>query len=68
MRPLIWLILLFCPIANFPTTFAQEPAATTAADEVTWDEVRGVFQKRCFACHRGEQARGGLDLDRKSVV
>jgi mono/diheme cytochrome c family protein len=68
MRPLIWLILLFCPIANFPTTFAQEPAATTAADEVTWDEVRGVFQKRCFACHRGEQARGGLDLSTVAAI
>ncbi len=30
--------------------------------EVTWDQVQPVFQKRCFACHRGEQARGGLDL------
>lgn len=36
----------------------QEPASS----EVTWDQVKPVFQKRCFACHRGEQARGGLDV------
>jgi WD40 repeat protein len=34
----------------------------TAGPEVTWDQVKPVFQKRCFACHRGEQSRGGLDL------
>ena len=34
----------------------------TAPSEVTWDQVKPVFQKRCFACHRGEQSRGGLDL------
>ena len=34
----------------------------TAGAEVTWDQVKPVFQKRCFACHRGEQSRGGLDL------
>jgi WD40 repeat protein len=36
--------------------------AQDSPSEVTWDQVKPVFQKRCFACHRGEQARGGLDL------
>ena len=44
-----------------PQVVAQDSAAL-AATEVTWDQVRPVFQKRCFACHRGEQARGSLDL------
>lgn len=44
--------------------FTQQTAVSqdTAGAEVTWDQVKPVFQKRCFACHRGEQSRGGLDL------
>ncbi len=44
--------------------FAHDSARSqeAAPSEVTWDQVRPVFQKRCFACHRGEQARGGLDV------
>ncbi len=37
-------------------------------DVVSWDQVRPVFQKRCFACHRGEQARGGLDLSSVAAI
>jgi WD40 repeat protein len=45
-----------------PHIAVAQDAAAPAATEVTWDQVRPVFQKRCFACHRGEQARGSLDL------
>ena len=47
-----------------PFLFLQGSASGQEAvsSEVTWDQVRPVFQKRCFACHRGEQARGGLDV------
>ena len=70
MRPLIsfMLLLLLHPQLYPSTAHAHEPAAITAAAEVTWDEVRGVFQKRCFACHRGEQARGGLDLSTVAAI
>ncbi|MEY4186448.1 MAG: hypothetical protein RIT02_1482, partial [Planctomycetota bacterium] len=49
---------------------AQEANGTTATgdSEVTWDQVRAVFQKRCFACHRGEQARGALDLSSVAAI
>ncbi|MEN9554240.1 MAG: Chromosome partition protein Smc [Planctomycetota bacterium] len=48
---------------------AQEPgAAPQDSPVVTWDQVRAVFQKRCFACHRGEQARGGLDLSSVAAI
>jgi len=43
-------------------TNSQPGAAQDSPSEITWDQVKPVFQKRCFACHRGEQARGGLDL------
>jgi hypothetical protein len=48
----------------FPLLFATSVASSqeAALSEVTWDQVKAVFQKRCFACHRGEQSRGGLDL------
>ncbi len=52
-------LLLIIPIEP-ATALAQDPGP--ALTEVTWDQVKPVFQKRCFACHRGEQARGGLDL------
>jgi hypothetical protein len=38
------------------------PGQEAPSSEVTWDQVKPVFQKRCFACHRGEQSRGGLDV------
>ncbi len=49
---------------------AQEANGTAATgdSEVTWDQVRAVFQKRCFACHRGEQARGSLDLSSVAAI
>ena len=57
-------LVLATPLAN-----AQEPqTATPESPEVTWDQVRAVFQKRCFACHRGEQARGGLDLSSVAAI
>lgn len=59
-RPLLFLLTF---LLATPLTDAQEQqTATPGSSEVTWDQVRAVFQKRCFACHRGEQARGGLDL------
>jgi len=55
-------VAVLCGFCTLPSlTMAQQPVQPDVS-EVTWDEVRGVFQKRCFACHRGEQARGGLDL------
>lgn len=56
---------VFCAAAS--SVVGQE-AVQPDASEVTWDEVRGVFQKRCFACHRGEQARGGLDLSTVAAI
>ena len=54
-------------LAVSASALAQQGTQPDAA-EVTWDEVRGVFQKRCFACHRGEQARGGLDLSTVAAI
>ncbi|MFM7168325.1 MAG: c-type cytochrome domain-containing protein [Planctomycetaceae bacterium] len=56
--------------ANGPRGFAQDANAPAVAGdaEVTWDQVRAVFQKRCFACHRGEQARGALDLSSVAAI
>ncbi len=51
-------MLLAAILPAHSTVFAQAPESK----EVTWDQVKPVFQKRCFACHRGEQSRGGLDL------
>ena len=54
-----------CVLIIFPVVLLLQSPVTcqeTALTEVTWDQVKPVFQKRCFACHRGEQARGGLDL------
>ncbi len=48
--------------AATPHVAVAQDAAAPETTEVTWDQVRPVFQKRCFACHRGEQARGSLDL------
>ncbi len=59
--------LLFCCLSlSFLISYSDlADAAQSAADAesvITWDRVKPVFQKHCFACHRGEQARGGLDL------
>jgi WD40 repeat protein len=51
-------LLVVLPLFLQNAALSQE----TASSEVTWDQVKPVFQKRCFACHRGEQARGGLDV------
>ena len=57
------LCCLFLPSAIACSGFADAAQTTTASDSViTWDRVKPVFQKHCFACHRSEQARGGLDL------
>ena len=55
---------LFSSLFFIPFLILQGTASgqETASSEVTWDQVKPVFQKRCFACHRGEQARGGLDV------
>lgn len=60
MRSQFLFTLLTVIAGSLPSTglFGQE----VRRPEVTWDQVQPVFQKRCFACHRGEQARGGLDL------
>lgn len=60
MRAQLLFKLLIVTSALLPSTgvFGQDVRSA----EVTWDQVQPVFQKRCFACHRGEQARGGLDL------
>ena len=52
------MLLIILPLVLQNAALSQE----TASSEVTWDQVKPVFQKRCFACHRGEQARGGLDV------
>jgi len=55
---------LFSSLFFIPFLILQSSASgqEAASSEVTWDQVKPVFQKRCFACHRGEQARGGLDV------
>ena len=55
---------LFASLFFIPFLILQgsAPGQEPASPEVTWDQVKPVFQKRCFACHRGEQARGGLDV------
>jgi mono/diheme cytochrome c family protein len=60
--------VVFCACCAVPASGLAQQAAQPDAPEVTWDEVRGVFQKRCFACHRGEQARGGLDLSTVAAI
>lgn len=57
-------------LATWPAACAQDGSAAVAAgdSEVTWDQVRAIFQKRCFACHRGEQARGALDLSSVAAI
>lgn len=57
-------------VANLPAATAQDGAAAIAGggSEVTWDQVRAIFQKRCFTCHRGEQARGALDLSNVAAI
>ena len=55
----LFISVYLIPILMFPNIAVCQDAS---GSEVTWDQVRPVFQKRCFACHRGEQARGGLDL------
>jgi WD40 repeat protein len=54
--------VVFCGFCTLPYRVTAQQPVRPEVSEVTWDEVRSVFQKRCFACHRGEQARGGLDL------
>lgn len=68
MRWSLLLSLLISLYSNPASASAQSPTVAEDAAEVTWDEVRGVFQKRCFACHRGEQARGGLDLSTVAAI
>lgn len=65
-RPKLMNLLLCClslplVISNADLADAAQ-AAADAESVITWDRVKPVFQKHCFACHRGEQARGGLDL------
>ena len=68
INPRLLRFLLTLVLAT-PLTNAQEPqTATPESPEVTWDQVRAVFQKRCFTCHRGEQARGGLDLSSVAAI
>jgi hypothetical protein len=55
-------VVVFCGLCTIPFPAMAQQSAQSNVSEVTWDEVRGVFQRRCFACHRGEQSRGGLDL------
>lgn len=57
-----------CGLLAVSASAAAQQGTQPEASEVTWDEVRGVFQKRCFACHRGEQARGGLDLSTVAAI
>ncbi|MFM7055496.1 MAG: c-type cytochrome domain-containing protein [Planctomycetota bacterium] len=64
----IAVFVLVCGVCVAPASALAQQAAQADASEVTWDEVRGVFQKRCFACHRGEQARGGLDLSTAAAI
>jgi len=56
------LILLSLDSGASAQSDSAKSDSAKSESEVTWDQVRPVFQKRCFACHRGEQARGGLDL------
>ncbi len=64
----IAVFVVMCGVFTAPASAIAQQAAEAEASEVTWDEVRGVFQKRCFACHRGEQARGGLDLSTVAAI
>ena len=70
-----FLLLLSCfagviVVADARSVPGQDATASAVAgdSEVTWDQVRAVFQKRCFACHRGEQARGALDLSSVAAI
>lgn len=57
-------MLVVWQMVTAPSLVAQSEPTTSSSDATTvyWDQVRPVLQKRCFACHRGEQARGGFDL------
>ena len=47
----------------------QSPTVNSeATDIVYWDQVSSVLQKRCYACHRGDQPRGGLDVSSLAAV
>ncbi len=61
-----FLLTLF--VISRPVVAQEAQVPATSDVEVTWDQVRAVFQKRCFACHRGEQARGGLDLSTVAAI
>ena len=61
-----FLLTLF--VISRPVVAQEAQVPATSDVEVTWDQVRAVFQKRCFACHRGEQARGGLDLSAVAAI
>ena len=67
MRPEQLVLLIFYSFSFLVGSPLQAQDATKSADAaaidevVYWDQARAVLQKRCFACHRGDQPRGGLD-------
>ena len=42
-------------------------SATAAVPEFAHD-IRPLFEKHCYACHAGEQAKSGLRLDLKAAA
>lgn len=41
---------------------ADEPQAGAVSAEVKFAEVQTILQTSCFACHKGEGAKEGLDM------
>ncbi len=56
-----WMLLLFVGLSA-PLLAALPAESRAAEDEFFEKRVRPLLVKRCFACHGGTKARGGLSL------
>ena len=55
---------LFLPIALWPllAVSAAHADTATAPAAAPWQDIRPVFEQKCYDCHGGKKTKGGVDL------
>ena len=62
LRPILFVVVLHATLAPLAARVAP-----TAQDEVDhWADAHPILAEHCYACHAGEQRKGGLALDSRA--